>query len=82
LQAPDTKPETLGQDIEAVADLHDAPGFFFLGEELGKGGGVFGRDAEFAGERPFIQRLVGGVGQEGNEALAPMEGRRWLRFVD
>jgi hypothetical protein len=79
LKASDAKPETLRQDVEAVADLHDAPGFFLLGEERGEGGGVFGRNAELAGKRLFIQRLVVGAGQEGNEGLAPMERSR--RFV-
>jgi len=80
LQASDTKPETPGQDIEAVPDLHDPPGFFLLGEERGKGGGVFGRNAELAGQRLFIQRLVVGVGQERNQSLAPVERSRRLGF--
>ena len=82
LQAPDAKPETPGQHVKAVADLHDAPGFFFLGEECGKGTSVFRRNAEPAGERLFVHRLVVGISQQRNKAFAPMEGRRRFRFVN
>ena len=58
LQAPDAKPETLRQHVKAVPDLHDAPGFFLLGEESGEDGGVFGRDVELASERLVVERLV------------------------
>jgi hypothetical protein len=83
LEASDGKPEALRQDVEAVADLHDAAGFFSLGEKRDKRGGVFGLHAELAGERLFVERLVVGIGEEGNEGFTPVEeGRRWLRFVD
>jgi hypothetical protein len=38
LETPDAESETLRQDVEAVAHLHDAPVFFLLGEECGEGG--------------------------------------------
>jgi hypothetical protein len=81
LQTPDAKPETLGQNVESLPDLHDSPGFFLLGEISGKCGGIFRRNAKLAGERLFIQRLVVAVGQEGDKGFAPMEGSRRFGFA-
>jgi hypothetical protein len=81
LQAAHAKAKALGQNVEAVADLHDAARSCFIGEEFRESFGLLVRDMELPGQRFFIQRLVSGIGQQGNERLTPMEwGGRLVFF--